>query len=101
MSGLKRTDAVSLGDAMRICIQECNMTDRLAEEQAAEAWPKVIGLDFARMSPRPTVYRGVMIVRLAAAPLRHEFNMQRASLVRAINRIVGKEVIKDIRFIAL
>lgn len=99
--GLQRTEAVSLGDAMRLCIQESNMTDRLAEEQAASSWPKIVGVDISRMSPRPTVYNGVMTVRLASAPLRNELNMRRATLARAINRLVGKDIIKDIRFVSL
>lgn len=91
---------MSLGDVMRKVIDDYQLYSKLDEIKAAEAWVKVIGSQFAAMSPRPTVKGGVMTVRLTSAALRHEFSLNRSRLTAAINREVGREVITDIRFIS-
>lgn len=98
---MKRTKTVSLGDALRDTLAECRMNERLDEIRAAQCWPMVVGARYAAMSPRPTVRGGLMTVRLQNASLRQELTLNRTRLVAALNAIVGRNIINDIRFIAL
>lgn len=95
---MERTPAVSLGDILRQTIEETELSRQLDESRAIQAWPVVIGARIAARSPRPEVRRGVMTVRVYDAGLRQELHMMRSSIARALNKVVGKEVITDIRF---
>ncbi|MCM1377974.1 MAG: DUF721 domain-containing protein [Clostridium sp.] len=98
---MKRVQTLQFGDVLRQTIQECEMTDRLDEIEAARCWAIVIGEAHARRSPMPTVHKGVMTVRLQSAALRQEFTQCRSELVKAINTLMHREIITDIRFCAL
>lgn len=95
---MERKETMSLGDAMRQFIEEADFTDRLDGLRAADTWPLIVGAHLASKSPRPTVKRGVMTVRIAEAPLRQELTLNRTRLRDALNRQLGKEIIKEIRF---
>ena len=95
---MKRIEPESIGDVLRLTIQESNMTGRLDEVRAIELWPEVIGTGMAKRMSRPRVCSGVMLVYVDSAPMRQELNMQRTRLIKLLNSRVGKEVIKEIRF---
>lgn len=98
---MKRTVSLQFGDVLRQTIQECSMADRLDEIEAARCWAIVVGPEYASKSPMPSVRKGIMTVRIASAPLRHEFNQNRSRFVSAINGLMQRCIIKDIRFISL
>jgi len=95
---MKRNDVQSIGDVLRLTIQECNMTARLDEQRAIELWRPIVGDHIATRCGRPTVRLGVMSIPVQAAALRHELTMNRSSIISFINRKLGKKVITEIRF---
>lgn len=98
---MKRYESISLGDAMRDAIEKSAAKARLDEAQAARCWVMIVGPHIAGQSPRPSVKGGVMTVRLSSAALRQELNYRRSMLLAAINKMVGVEVLTDLRFISL
>lgn len=96
---MKRTEPQSIGDVLRLTIQECNMTDKLNEQRAIALWPLIIGEHLASRCGRPTVRDKVMYVPVNTAPLRQELTMNRSSLIRIINDKIGRQVLTEIRFI--
>ena len=96
---MQRTEAQSLGDLLRQAIEENQSAFRFDEINAIKAWPVVIGQAIAAKTLRPFIKNGVMTIRVPAAPLRHELNMMRSQLARAINAAINKEVVKDLRFL--
>lgn len=97
---MRRNDAQSIGDVLRLTIQECNMTARLDEQRAIGLWRPIVGDHVASRCGRPTVKLGVMSISVPAAPLRQELAMNRSSIIRIINGKLGKQVISEIRFIS-
>lgn len=95
---MERLNPESIGDVLRETFRQLCMDKRLDELKAADMWQKVVGEDLAARCKRPTVNKGVMTVGVADAALRHELMMSRTSLRRAINNIIGKEIITEIRF---
>lgn len=91
-------DICSIGDVLRRTIEETNMQARLDELRAEELWHLIVGDYVASLTGRPMVRSGVMTVRLTDAPMRNELAMHRTRLVNEINRLIGKEIIKSIRF---
>ncbi|MDE6009738.1 MAG: DUF721 domain-containing protein [Muribaculaceae bacterium] len=97
---MKRTESQSIGDILRLALQENCMHTRLDECRAVELWQVILGADLARLCRRPFVKEGVMCVGVPDAALRHELAMNRSRLRDAINREIGKETIIEIRFIS-
>lgn len=95
---MKRLDPESAGDVLRRVIEEQGMTTRLLETRAIALWQSVVGDDLAAMTSRPTVSKGVMTVGVPNPSLRNNLNMSRSALARHINSLLGKDVIKDLRF---
>lgn len=95
---MKRTEVQSIGDVLRLTVQECNMTSRLNELKAIELWKPIVGAHIASRCGRPSVKNGLMTIPVNAGALRHELTMNRSAIVRLINNQLGKEVIHDIRF---
>ena len=96
---MKRTDFQSIGDVLRLTVQDCRMSGRLDECKAVDMWSSVVGEHLASLCGRPTVKEGLMTISVSAGPLRQELTMNRSSIARHINERLGREVIKDIRFI--
>lgn len=95
---MERITPQSIGDVLRLAFQENCMQDRLDECKAADHWQALIGPDLTRKCRRPTVKNGVMTVGVPNAALRNELAMNRSSLRRAINSMIGKQTITEIRF---
>lgn len=97
---MKRTDTQSIGDILRLALQENCMDSRLDEFKAVEIWSSVVGRYIASQCRRPFVKDGLMTIGVPNAALRQELLMNRSRLRAAINRDIGKETISDIRFIS-
>ena len=95
---MERRDAVTVGDVLRECLEKSSMQGRLDEVRACEAFPLVVGRYIASMCVRPYIRNGVMTVGTSNASLRSELNMSRGRIVKGINDILGKDVVKEILF---
>lgn len=95
---MERKDAVTVGDVLRECLEKSSMQGRLDEVRACDAFPLVVGTRIASMCTRPSIRGGVMSVGTSNASMRSELNMRRGGIMRGINEILGKDVVKDIHF---
>ncbi len=97
---MKKIYEQTLGDVLRQALEEASLQGRFDELKAIDLWPTVVGPHLASLTSKPTVKDGVMTVGVSAPALRHELTMSRSSIIRHINLIMKKDVIKEIRFIS-
>ena len=95
---MERRDVVTVGDVLRECLEKSSMQGRLDEVRACEAFPLVVGTRIASLCHRPYMKNGIMTIGTSNASLRSELNMSRGRIVKGINEILGKEVVKEILF---
>ena len=95
---MERRDALTVGDVLRECLEKSSMQGRLDEVRACEAFPLVVGRHIASICGRPWMKNGVMTIGTSNAALRSELNMSRGRIVKGINEIMGKDVVKDVLF---
>ena len=95
---MERKDAVTVGDVLRECLEKRSMQGRLDEARACEAFSSVVGSQLASLCGRPYMRGGIMTVGISNASLRSELNMRRGGIMRGINEIMGKDVVKEIQF---
>lgn len=95
---MRRTEALTVKEIMEDYLKSRNMEGRLLERQALELWPVIVGNAINRATVERRVDNGVMSVRITSAPMRSELQMCRTTLIASINKALGKDVIKEIRF---
>ena len=95
---MKRTDPESIGKIIENFMHEEQLDTQMYEYRASAAWPQVVGPGVNRYTISRDVRQGVMYVKLSSSVLRQELMMGRSLLVKRINEMVGREVIRDIVF---
>ena len=95
---MQRHDPQSVGDVLRDLLEETSLQKRMEELKAADIWSKIVGKHLSELTSRPNVKDGVMSVGVPNASLRNELHMNRSRLKEIINKDLGKEIIKEIKF---
>ena len=95
---MKRTQAKTIGQIVDDFLKQEQLDTQLDEYRACALWPEIMGQGVNRYTTRRHVNCGIMTVHIASAPLRNELTMMRSRIVEEINRVLGREVIKDIIF---
>lgn len=96
---MERKDVVSIGDVLRECLEQSRMHDRLDEVRACDNFQLVVGSQLAALCRRPSMRQGVMTIATSNASLRQDLNMRRGRIMQGINDLMGKDVVKQIKFI--
>lgn len=96
---MKRIEPQSIAEILDQVKKEQNMEGKLLEMRALEIWDEVVGSSISALTVCKDIRNGEMRLRIASAPLRHEIMMSKPKIMDKINRRLGKEVVKDIRFI--
>jgi len=95
---MRRKNTESLSDVVRQILKEQNLDGKLSEKHLIEAWPLVLGQNISQYTTDLSIKNQTLHVSISSAVLRHDLFLSRAEIVRALNRHVGKEVIKGIVF---
>lgn len=95
---MKRTYPRQIGEIINDALDRAGLTEKLDDRRICALWPEVVGQSINRYTIKRFVDHGVMHVYLSSAALKNELSFNRAALVRALNDVVGKEVIHDILF---
>lgn len=98
---MQRHEPQSLGDLLRHEMEMSRSGPLIDEVDAINAWPLVIGEGIAAKTLKPRMKNGLMTIKVPSAPLRQELNMMRAAIARAINTEIGKDTVKELKFIGL
>lgn len=96
---MKRTEPQSIAEILDHVKQEMHMEDKLLELRALDMWGDVVGEHINSLTICKDMRKGEMRLRIASAPLRQEIMMTRQTIMDEINRRLGKEVVKEIRFV--
>lgn len=76
------------------------LEDNMLAHRALSVWGDVVGTQINRLTTeRRVAPGGILLLHVASAPVRHELSMQLTPLLTALNARLGKEVIKEIRFV--
>lgn len=97
---MEKLEPKSVGDVIRNLLEETSLADRMEELKAASLWPHVIGRNIAELTSKPFVKAGVMSIGVPNAALRNELHLNRSRLRQLINESIGKEIIKEIKFVS-
>ena len=93
---------MSLGDALRRVIDELGIETRLLEQRVLLLWPEVVaevvGEVGGQLTRTETIRRGELLILVRQDAWRHRLLFERERLRERLNRSVGREVVRSIRF---
>jgi predicted nucleic acid-binding Zn ribbon protein len=89
----------SLKIAIDSMLKKFGIDNAIAQNNALNNWNEIVGDTVARNTQPDRVEHGVIIVKVSSPTWRQELYFQKKEIIQKINNTIGKNVIKDIRFI--
>ena len=95
---MKRTEPKSIAEIIGDFMQQEDIEATMLEHKALHLWQEVVGPGVNRMTPERYVENGVITVKINSAALRNELMLSRSGIIAQLNKLVGKDVIREIIF---
>lgn len=80
-------------------LRNFGIENAVAQNNALNIWNEVVGDTVAKNTQPEKVEHGIIIVKVTSPTWRQELFFQKKEIVQKINKKIGKNVIRDIRFI--
>ncbi|MCF6343005.1 MAG: DUF721 domain-containing protein [Bacteroidales bacterium] len=93
---MKRESEFTLKEVISDLLKAYRWGSKLDEVKLVESWEKVVGGIIGKHTVNMNVKNKILYVRLDSSVLRSELHMAKTSIIRSLNKEVGKEVITDI-----
>lgn len=88
----------AVGAALQDLVRHLGLERNLEDYQVITFWPEMVGEQIARVTEAQRMENGVLFVSVSTAPWRAELSMKRMEIMKKINSMLGKNVVKEIRF---
>lgn len=89
-------DVKPLGDLIKEFYELHKGPDYMNEIKVINAWPKVVGPFIASHTIDLSIKKNILFVRVDSDALRSELSYSKSLLMKNLNAIAGKEVVKEI-----
>ena len=89
-------DVKPLGDLIKEFYEQHRGSDYLDEIKLINTWPKVVGPFIATHTIDLSIKNHVLFVRVDSDALRNELGYSKSLLIKNLNDIIGKEIVKEI-----
>ena len=80
-------------------LRQLGLEDELLGWRAVEEWPQLVGSRVARHTRAIGFRDGTLRVEVEGSAWMHELSFLRRDLVRKINRHLGSDRVRDVRFV--
>lgn len=97
---MKRQGMGRASDRFEALLNSLDTGGKIREGLAVVYWPRVVGEQVAAASRAEEVRDGVLMVRTKGAVWSQEISLMKHRLLPDLNRLCGRQVIKDIKFLA-
>ena len=88
-----------LKKAIEEAIESAGIKSALHQESAVILWGTVVGRAVSSVTKAEGVNSGTLVVRVESSVWRQELHMQKKEIINKLNKKIGTEVIREIRFI--
>ncbi len=87
-----------MAEVLQNTIAGMHSAGQIRQSLALAYWPRVVGALAAKSSTAVEVRNRILFIRTKSSAWSHELSMQKASLIRSLNRLMEGSVIEDIKF---
>ena len=88
-----------IGRAIKKLLRKAGLEKGVAQQNALFVWKEVVGKRVAENTTAEKIDHGVLMVRTTTSTWRHELQLQKTTIIKKLNKKLGKKVIKDDRFV--
>ena len=89
-------DIKPLGDLIKEFYEQHRGSDYMDEVKAINSWSKVVGPFIASHTIDLSIKNHMLFVRVDSDALRSELSYSKSLLMKNLNEVVGKEIVKEI-----
>ena len=88
-----------LKKAIEEAISGAGIKTALDQEAAVTFWNNIVGETVSSVTEAERVESGTLVVRVETSVWRQELHMQKREIIKKLNKKIGTNAIKEIRFI--
>ena len=89
----------SLKTAIDSMLRKFGIENAIAQNNVLNIWNEIVGEKVAKNTEPDRVEHGVIVVKVSSPTWRQELYFQKKEIIKKLNNKIGKNVIRDIRFI--
>lgn len=89
----------SLSDVLQAALKRLDLEEAALEARALMLWPHIVGEQMARASEAQKIQGGTLVVVTRSSVWSQEFSFQKPTILRKYKDRLGKEFVKDLRFV--
>jgi predicted nucleic acid-binding Zn ribbon protein len=93
-----RSEPQNIGHVLDSLLTELGIQQKVLEYDAVNLWNETVGEQIAKVATADRVEKGVLIVRVSAAPWRAELTFRKKEILEKLRKRTNTTVIKDIKF---
>jgi hypothetical protein len=94
---MRKSEIRKINELLAVYINDMNIGSRLKEVEVLHALEKVLGKLY-HYAGRISIKQGVLYVQVESPVVKSELIMRREEIRKLLNKKVGQEIVKDIRF---
>ncbi len=98
MRSRRSSHSKDLGSSIQQLVGDLGIQQKLSEYEAVLQWESLVGDHIAKAATAVKITKGVLIVRVRSSTWRNELNLRKKEIIGTLNRGLGQDVVKDIRF---
>lgn len=88
----------TLSQALGELIKDLGIEGEIRHNQAIQLWPEVVGKRIANISHAERIDRNILFVKVNNDSWRNELIFLKKEIIERLNKRIGKNTVKDIRF---
>ncbi len=87
-----------MSSALEQFAKDLGIVRPLSPYSVLTSWEEIVGEQIARVTRAERIEDGVLLVRVSTAPWRAELSLRRGEILEKVNAVVGKGIVREIRF---
>ncbi|RPI02874.1 MAG: DUF721 domain-containing protein [Calditrichaeota bacterium] len=87
-----------IGESIKLLIRDLGFEKKVNEIRVIEEWDKIVGPNIAKIARVERVEGSILYVKVSSMTWRTELLFQKQAILQKIETVIGKDIIKDIRF---
>lgn len=95
----KKSNELSLGEAIRQMISDLGMEEKILATQAEELFAEMMGTYIMKYVESFYVKQQVLYIKIKSPELKNELQYGKSKIISHINEQIGKEFVLDVKFI--
>ena len=99
MSTYKNKKLQPLAGSLFKFLRNVGIEEKVKEYEAIGRWPAIVGNKIAEVTTAERVSDGILFVKVKNSVWRNELMYMKSDILASMDETIGKNVIKDIRYI--